>query len=166
MTGQLELRPVSEADLPSLEEFALDRETKGEFQWFGWSDLRRWRQGWEENGLIGADGGTLMVVLGGERLGAVVWHRQPAGPAGHSWEIGIAMFPPSRGRGYGTQAHRLITSYLFAHTAVHRIQAVTFRCLLRLPRQPGRPGRGTPSPGSPGLAAPVLPPGPSGPAGG
>jgi RimJ/RimL family protein N-acetyltransferase len=35
------------------------------------------------------------------------------------------MFPPSRGRGYGTQAHRLITGYLFAHTAVHRIEALT-----------------------------------------
>ena len=125
VNDQLELRPVREDDLPLLEKFTFDRDTKGEFQWFGWSDLRQWRQGWDENGLIGPDGGTLLVVLGEEKLGAVVWHRRSAGPAAHSWELGIAMFPPSRGRGYGTQAHRLITGYLFAHTAVHRIEALT-----------------------------------------
>jgi hypothetical protein len=32
-------------------------------------DLRRWRRGWDENGLIGPAGGTLMVVRGDERLG-------------------------------------------------------------------------------------------------
>ena len=68
MDDQVTLRPVGEDDLLMLEEFTRDRETKGEFQWFGWLDLRRWRRGWDENGLIGPDGGTLMVVRADERL--------------------------------------------------------------------------------------------------
>ena len=125
MDDQVALRPVGEDDLPMLEEFTQDPETKGEFQWFGWHDLRRWRRAWEENGLIGPDGGTLMVVRGEERLGAVVWHRHQTTPAAYGWDIGISMFPQARGRGYGTEAHRLLVRYLFAHTTVHRIEAVT-----------------------------------------
>ncbi len=39
--------------------------------------------------------------------------------------MGIAILPGARGRGYGTQAHRLLARYLFAHTPVHRIEAAT-----------------------------------------
>ena len=45
--------------------------------------------------------------------------------AGFYWEIGIAMLPEARGHGDGTQAHRLLARYLFAHTAAHRIEAST-----------------------------------------
>lgn len=81
--------------------------------------------GWDENGLIGPDGGTLIVVCGPDRLGLVNWRNDQATPAGHGWEIGIALLPETRGRGYGTQAHRLLARYLFAHTTVHRIWAGT-----------------------------------------
>jgi hypothetical protein len=60
MSVPLELRPATETDLPLLEALTQDPATTGEFQWFGWNDLRRWRRGWEENGLIGPDGGTLI----------------------------------------------------------------------------------------------------------
>jgi Acetyltransferase (GNAT) domain len=43
----------------------------------------------------------------------------------HCWEIGIVLLPEARGRGYGTQAQRLLARYLFAHTTVHRIWAGT-----------------------------------------
>jgi RimJ/RimL family protein N-acetyltransferase len=66
-----------------------------------------------------------MVVRGGERLGFVNWRRKPATPAAFHWEIGIALLPAARGHGYGTEAHRLLTRYLFAHTTVHRIEAAT-----------------------------------------
>ena len=35
------------------------------------------------------------------------------------------LLPEARGRGYGTQAQRLLVRYLFAHTTVHRIWAGT-----------------------------------------
>ena len=33
------------------------------------------------------------------------------------------LLPEARGRGYGTQAQRLLARYLFAHTTAHRIWA-------------------------------------------
>ena len=125
MSDQVALRPVGEDDLPMLEELTQDPEQTGEFQWSGWSDRRRWRRGWDENGLIGPDGGTLVVVCGQERLGLVNWRRQQTTPAGYCWEIGITLRPEARGRGYGTQAHRMLARYLFAHTTAHRIWAGT-----------------------------------------
>lgn len=125
MDGQVTLWPASEDDLAMLEELTQDPEQTGEFGWFGWSDRRRWRRGWDENGLLGPDGGTLIVVTGGERLGLVNWRKDQTTPAGYGWEIGIALVSWARGRGHGTQAHRLLARYLFAHTTAHRIWAGT-----------------------------------------
>jgi RimJ/RimL family protein N-acetyltransferase len=126
MSDQVTLRPVGEDDLPMLEELTQDPGKTGEFEWFGWSDLRHWRRDWEENRLIGPEGGTLIVARGSERLGLVDWHRTPITvPSSFCWEIGIVLLPEARGRGYGTQAQRLLARYLFAHTTVHRIWAGT-----------------------------------------
>lgn len=125
MTDQLALRPVYEDDLPVLEALTQDPETAGEFALFGWFDPGRYRRRWAENGLIGVDGGTLMVVRGEERLGFLTWHRRPTTPAAYCWTMGIAMLPEARGHGHGTEAHRLLARYLFAHTTVHRIEADT-----------------------------------------
>jgi hypothetical protein len=62
MDGQVTLRAANEDDLAMLEELTQDPDQTGEF---GWSDRRRWRRGWDENGLLGPDGGTLIVVSGG-----------------------------------------------------------------------------------------------------
>ncbi len=125
MDDPVALRPVRDDDLPILQKLTQDPEATGEFGWFGWFDPRRWRRGWEENGLIGPDGGTLMVVRGDEPLGLVNWRRHQSTPAAYCWEMGIALLPEARGHGYGTQAHRLLVRYLFAHTTVHRIEAET-----------------------------------------
>jgi RimJ/RimL family protein N-acetyltransferase len=125
MSDQLALRPIREDDLPVIETMTQDPETTGEFQWFGWNDLLRWRRGWADNRLLGPDGGTLVVVRGDARLGLVNWRRRPATPAAYYWEIGVILLPAARGRGDGTQAHRLLARYLFAHTTVHRIEAAT-----------------------------------------
>ena len=126
MSDEVALRPVREDDLLMLEELTQDPEKAGEFEWFGWSDLRRWRRGWDENGLISPEGGTLIVTYGDQRLGLVTWRRQSVTvPSSYCWEIGIILLPQARGRGYGTQAQRLLARYLFAHTTVHRIWAGT-----------------------------------------
>ena len=125
MSDQVTLRPVSEDDLPILDALTQDPGQTGEFGWFGWFDRGRWRRGWDENGLLGPDGGTLIVARGDDRLGLVNWRRQQTTPASHCWEIGIALLPEARGQGDGTQAHRLLARYLFAHTTVHRIWAAT-----------------------------------------
>jgi RimJ/RimL family protein N-acetyltransferase len=135
MSDQVTLRPVSEDDLPVLRRLTQDQEAAGEFEWAGWSDPHSWRRGWEQNGLLGPDGGTLMVAMAqahahaqvpaGQPLGLVNWRGRGSGTVPARWEIGIALLPPARGKGYGTEAQRLLTRYLFAHTTVHRIEAIT-----------------------------------------
>jgi RimJ/RimL family protein N-acetyltransferase len=125
MSDQVALRPVGEDDLPVIEKLTWDPEIAGEYAQFGWFNPRLWRRGWAENELIGEDGGVLMVVRGDERLGFVNWRRRPITPASHCWTMGIAMLPEARGRGYGTEAHRLLARYLLAHTTAHRIEAGT-----------------------------------------
>ena len=126
MDDRIELRPVEEGDLATLGGLmAGDPVTAGEFSWYGWNDRQRWRRQWAENSLLGDNGGTLMVACGEKRLGLVVWRRKTATPTAYHWEIGIAMLPGARGHGYGTEAHRLLVHYLFAHTPVHRIEAAT-----------------------------------------
>ena len=126
MDDPIELRPVEEDDLATLGELiAGDPVTAGEFSWYGWNDRQQWHRRWAENGLLGDDGGTLMVVRGQERLGLVNWRRKVATPTAYHWEIGIALLPEARGHGYGTEAHRVLVRYLFAHSPVHRIEAAT-----------------------------------------
>jgi RimJ/RimL family protein N-acetyltransferase len=125
MSDRMELRLVGEDDLPVVEALTQDHETTGEFQWFGWNNVRHWRRGWDENGLISPDGGTLIVARGDQPLGLVNWRRRQITPAAYCWEIGVIMLPHARGRGEGTQAHRLLARYLFAHTTAHRIEAGT-----------------------------------------
>jgi RimJ/RimL family protein N-acetyltransferase len=126
MDDPIELRPVEEDDLAILGDLTGDDPVKTtEFAWFGWLDRNRWHRRWAENGLLGDDGGVLMVVRGQERLGFMNWRRKHSTPASYHWEIGIALLPEARGHGYGTEAHRLLVRYLFAHTPVHRIEAAT-----------------------------------------
>ena len=122
------LRPADEDDLPLLERFLDDPEATGPFQWFGWRDLGRFRRRWAENGLLGPDGGQLIVdaSTGSDGpYGFVSWRRLDSGPTSYCWSIGIALAPEARGRGVGTRAQILLVRYLFAHTPVQRVQADT-----------------------------------------
>jgi RimJ/RimL family protein N-acetyltransferase len=123
--GGVTLQPAAKSDLPMIEKLTWDPEVAGVYAQFGWFDPRLWRRRWEEDELLGADGGVLMVVRGTELLGFVNWRCKPCTPFAYNWEIGIALLPEARGCGYGTQAHRLLARYLFAHTPVHRIEAST-----------------------------------------
>ncbi|MBE1531292.1 GNAT family N-acetyltransferase [Actinomadura algeriensis] len=125
MEDRLALRPVEEEDLPILEAVTQDPDTVGEHAWFGYFEPGRYRRGWEENRLIGPDGGSLLVVRGTDRLGFVSWRRKTTSPTSYCWNMGIALLPQARGKGYGTEAQRLLARYLFAHTPVHRIDAET-----------------------------------------
>lgn len=125
MTERVTLRPAGEGDLPLLRKLIQDPQITGEFEWYGWYAPRIYQRSWAENGLITPDGGTLVVVCGDEPSGALTWRRHDTAPASHCWVLGIALVPEARGHGYGTQAHRLVVRYLFAHTTVNRIEAAT-----------------------------------------
>jgi RimJ/RimL family protein N-acetyltransferase len=125
VADSVEFRPVAENDLPLLYRLTSDPTMAGEHEWFGWRDPREFPRQWAENGLLGDDGGMLIVARGTERLGLVSWRKIPTGRSSYCWEIGIALAPDARGHGYGTQAQRMLVSYLFAHTVANRIQAGT-----------------------------------------
>jgi RimJ/RimL family protein N-acetyltransferase len=119
------LRPVIEDDLSWLVAMRNDPVAAGRHGWHGWSDPQRMRRQWAESGLLGDDGGTLIVLHGADRVGHVSWRRLKTGPIASGWAIGIGLAPEFRGRGYGSEAQRLLTRYLFAHTQVNRIEATT-----------------------------------------
>ena len=63
----------------------------------------------------------------GRPVGHVSWHQVHYGPnpASAAWNIGIELAPHARGRGYGSEAQRLLAQHLFATTALNRVEAVT-----------------------------------------
>jgi len=125
VTDDVALRPVREEDLALFDRLFNDPDGAGEFQWYGWRDPTRFRRRLADNGLLADDGGTLMVALAGEPVGFVSWRKVPTSMSSFCWNIGIGLAPEHRGRGYGTQAQRLIARYLFAHTQVQRVEAGT-----------------------------------------
>ena len=118
------LRPVIEDDLSWLAGLN-DPAASGPHEWHGWSDPQRRRRRWAESGLLGDDGGTLIVLHGTDRVGQVSWRKVKTGPTAFGWAIGVGLVPEFRGRGYGSEAQRLLARYLFAHTQVNRIEATT-----------------------------------------
>jgi RimJ/RimL family protein N-acetyltransferase len=125
MDDRVTLRPVAEDDLVVLERLTNDPEGAGPYEWHGWHDPHVWRHRWLENGLAGSAAGTLIVARGDTPAGFVSWRQVSTGPVSACWELGIGIVPEARGQGVGTQAHRLVARYLFAHTQANRIQAST-----------------------------------------
>jgi RimJ/RimL family protein N-acetyltransferase len=121
------LRPVTLDDAELLELWQ-SSEYRGEFNDFG---IPMWpvRERIQENGLITARGGTLMVESVADRMpiGTVSWREVRYGPTPESqaWNIGISLVPEARGRGFGSEAQRILAAHLFATTPVIRIEAGT-----------------------------------------
>ena len=124
MDDQVTLRPVAEDDLSWLA-FLNDPAAMGPYEWHGWSDSQRLRRSWAESGLLDDNSGVLIVLRATDRVGVVDWHKVQTVRAASSWAIGVGLVPEFRGRGYGSQAQRLLVRYLFAHTPVNRVEATT-----------------------------------------
>ena len=46
-------------------------------------------------------------------------------PPGRALNVGIGLLRQHRGKGYGTEAQRLLAEYLFAYTRIERLEAST-----------------------------------------
>jgi len=119
------LRPVAEDDLPLLHRCTRDPSATGPFEWYGWQDPERFRRRWEQDRLLGEDGGMLIIADGEHRLGFVSWRKRQGGRISYYWTMGVAVAPEARGRGVGTQAQRQLVRYLFTHTLANRVEAAT-----------------------------------------
>jgi RimJ/RimL family protein N-acetyltransferase len=64
---------------------------------------------------------------GGAAVGSVQWHAVRYGPnrGSRAWNVGISLMPVERGRGYGSEAQRLLAAHLFETTDAHRVEAAT-----------------------------------------
>jgi RimJ/RimL family protein N-acetyltransferase len=120
------LRPLTADDLWVLARQADEPEAGGVFNWSGYRDIAGTRRRFEENRLLGPDGGCLVVQLPEAVAGTVVWSRVTYGmPAWSCWNIGISLLPEFRYRGHGGNAQRLLAAYLFDTTPVERVEAYT-----------------------------------------
>lgn len=123
----IRLRRATPADAQLLDAWHTP-EYLGDFNQFGVSH-QPMREAIESTGLLGDHAGQLIVetVEGDEPVGTVTWHAVRYGPNPEStvWNVGINLIPSARGRGLGAIAQRMLVDYLFAHTTVNRIEAMT-----------------------------------------
>jgi RimJ/RimL family protein N-acetyltransferase len=102
---------------------------KGPFNDFGVPRTPTDREALAKGPLRNERNGELVVerISDGRPIGSISWHLARYGPNEESgaWNIGIALIPEARGQGHGTEAQRLAAEYLFASTAVNRVEAST-----------------------------------------
>lgn len=123
----VKLRAIAESDVARLDAHG-DPEQEGRYNDFGQpATAASLQQAVLVGVLTGADRGLLVVDVGGKPMGTVGWRVVQHGPneASRAFQIGIALLPEGRGRGYGSAAQRLLADYLFATSAVNRVEAST-----------------------------------------
>ena len=132
MDDQVTLRPFGERDLPFLERLSSDPEVTGRYVWAGFRDPGVRRRRWEKDSYIGTDNTALAVVGDDPAAGkdtvlgiASFWANDRGGPPGGCYEIGVALLPEFRGRGFGVAAHQVLVRHLFECTLAHRLEAQT-----------------------------------------
>lgn len=117
------IRPVREDDLDWLvAEFAKPN-AFGEFEpyFLGGAEALRWR--FEEDRLLSPEKTRLVIEeRGGRRIGLA--SIDDLDPHARVARIGAAILDPrERGKGQGTEAHRLLVSYLFVNWNLARVEA-------------------------------------------
>lgn len=119
---EIRLRPAYLDDLDLLRRFTAEPEVLGP-DWSGFQSIGQIRRRLEDDGLLGDEGGLLIIEAGDRGVGEVSWRAVRYGGKPHAWNIGVAVIPEARGRGIGAQAQALLVRYLFAHTPVVRVEA-------------------------------------------
>ncbi len=122
------LRPVTPTDLPLLAAWYNDVDIEGEYNAFGLKSSNALERSFAEHGLLTDQLGTLMIVKpAGEVVGMMSFHQVHYGPNGGSlaYNIGLNLLPAQRGKGYGTEAQRLLAAYLFQTYPIARVEAST-----------------------------------------
>lgn len=127
MDDFLALRPFVDGDLPFLERLDIDPDALGPYEWAGFTDARARRRRYETDGYIGTKSTALAVVSSdGTVIGIASWEANTRGGLiGGCYEIGLALLPEHRGRGYGTAAQSMLVQHLLRYTAANRLEAQT-----------------------------------------
>jgi RimJ/RimL family protein N-acetyltransferase len=122
------LRPITLDDC-AVAEANLDTPESEPYSFYGFTDPQRMRKTVESGEAFqnwGDQKGRLAVEADGEYIGHVSWHPVHYGPIpAPALNFGIGLIPAGRGKGYGTEAQRLLVAYLFENTTVNRVEAST-----------------------------------------
>ena len=126
---RVRLRDVTVADADRFDELNRRERHGGGFNDFGREASPVDRAVLARGPLRDDDHGVFLVqrVDDGELVGTIGWRRVQYGPNAESAAlmIGIELAAEARGRGYGTEAQRLLADWLFEHSDVHRVEAAT-----------------------------------------
>jgi len=125
--GRIRLRDVTLADADLLDLWNGELEP-GSFNDFGprppidRKALARGPLRNDRNGML-----VIERTADGSAVGTIGYRRVGYGPPPDSdaWQLGIDLPPETRGRGYGTEAQRLLADWLFATTPANRVEAAT-----------------------------------------
>ncbi len=122
------LRAVLASDLPALAQYRIDASSETGFEYFGFTATNAFERRFGQDGLISDAMGTLAVIdAEGALAGSVGWFAVQHGPSStaRALNVGIGLLPAARGRGIGTEAQRLLATYLFDTTLIERLEAAT-----------------------------------------
>jgi RimJ/RimL family protein N-acetyltransferase len=112
------LRVIEREDLPTLAEWSNDHEYLGEFVWLPQQSKTEWEKRYD--GLTPDTKWFFVEKKDGTKIGTMFhWL------IGNLLEISCILVPNERGKGYGTEATRLMVDYLFLSKDNARIQAHT-----------------------------------------
>ncbi|HEU5101243.1 MAG TPA: GNAT family protein [Roseiflexaceae bacterium] len=122
------LRPVIQSDIVVLDSWTNDAAINGSYNMFGLEPMNGHGSGFQARGLLEDQQGTLMIVtLAGEIVGGMSYHEVRYGPnaGSRAYNIGLHINPEHRGKGYGSEAQRLMAEYLLQTFPIARVEAET-----------------------------------------
>jgi RimJ/RimL family protein N-acetyltransferase len=117
------LRVPTTDDVPLLDRWGASLEFRGEFNDFGLPAKSHAERA--EKGFIDDSTGTVLVETeDGTPVGTIDWRPAMYGPPPESmaYQLGISLAPEARGKGYGSEALRLVAQYLFENTQTNRVE--------------------------------------------
>lgn len=118
------LRPVRQCDLQELYTRHVDVGNRGPFFPLGLLSESDFRRRFEEHGFWRSDEGMLLIIAGDE---SIVGHVEFFKTVSYLDELELSYHiyeREQRGRGYATEAVRLMVRYLFARLKVNRIRLI------------------------------------------
>jgi len=116
------LRVVEKEDVPLFAEWLNKPEVFGEYNPLRQVSKTEIEKDFEKGALEMMD--FIVEKKDGSRIGFIC-HFTLVPPAGKLLEIGYSLVPSERGKGYGTEAVRIMVDYLFLSKSIERIQAQT-----------------------------------------
>jgi RimJ/RimL family protein N-acetyltransferase len=114
------LRVGEKEDIPLIVEWWNSLEVNGEYQLFPQTSKAEMEKQIEKFSSDPLWGGFIIEKKDGSKIGYVVHY-----PAGRLLEIGYALVPRERGKGYCSEAAQMMVDYLFLSKDIVRVQAHT-----------------------------------------